>query len=188
MKGLAKAPEVKKVKKVKKEEEEEETEEQRTHRLAVARRKRTSTIARPRDWKRKGHAYRLVYYGKKKKTSGGLVKKDIIKNKRGRCVSKKRSMLAKKTFKANHLDLWNKAFMRQREEMGLTGFVPISRNGPTGIYQKTVEEWAKAKIARLNVALKQAGSNMTIGVQPRVQSSSRSSAAPEVRGVPWPFN
>lgn len=35
----------------------------------------------------------LVYYGKKKKTSGGLVKKDIIKNKRGRCVSKKRSML-----------------------------------------------------------------------------------------------
>lgn len=36
----------------------EETEEQRTQRLAVARRKRTSTIARPRDWKRKGHAYR----------------------------------------------------------------------------------------------------------------------------------
>ncbi len=36
----------------------EETEEQRTQRRAIARRKRTSTIARPRDWKRKGHAYR----------------------------------------------------------------------------------------------------------------------------------
>ena len=99
--------------------------------------------------------------------------------------------LAKKTFRTNHLDLWNKAFMSQRKEMGLTGFVPISRNGPTGIYQKTLEEWAKTKIQRLNIALKQAGSTMSIGVQTRLQSGSSGSggvSAPEARGVPWPFN
>ena len=41
-------------------------------------------------------SYQDVWEGKAKETSGGLKKKDLIKNKRGRIVSKKRSMSAKK--------------------------------------------------------------------------------------------
>lgn len=38
---------------------EERTEEEKQKLKAIARRKKYSTIARPRDWKRKGHAYRI---------------------------------------------------------------------------------------------------------------------------------
>ena len=37
-----------------------------------------------------------VWKGLKKKTSGGLTKKDLMKNKRGKIVSKKQHRLAKK--------------------------------------------------------------------------------------------
>lgn len=37
-----------------------------------------------------------VYHGNAKRTSGGLTKKDLIKNKHGRIVSKKKHMTAKK--------------------------------------------------------------------------------------------
>jgi hypothetical protein len=37
-----------------------------------------------------------VFHGTAKKTSGGLLKEDLMKNKSGRIVSKKRSELAKK--------------------------------------------------------------------------------------------
>ena len=37
-----------------------------------------------------------VWKGLKKKTSGGLTKKDLMKNKRGKIVSKKRHNLAKR--------------------------------------------------------------------------------------------
>ena len=40
--------------------------------------------------------YAKVWHGTLKKTSGGLTKKDLMKNKRGRIVSKKRHNLAKK--------------------------------------------------------------------------------------------
>ena len=40
--------------------------------------------------------YAKVWHGTKKKTSGGLMKKDLMKNKRGRIVSKRRHNLAKR--------------------------------------------------------------------------------------------
>ena len=40
--------------------------------------------------------YAKVWHGTLKKTSGGLTKKDLMKNKRGRTVSKKRHNLAKR--------------------------------------------------------------------------------------------
>ena len=40
--------------------------------------------------------YAKVWHGTLKKTSGGLTKKDLMKNKWGRIVSKKRHNLAKK--------------------------------------------------------------------------------------------
>ena len=44
-----------------------------------------------------------VWKGELKKTAGGLTKADLIKNKRGRIVSKKKSLSAKT---ANNLDKW----------------------------------------------------------------------------------
>ena len=37
-----------------------------------------------------------VFHGKAKKTSGGLMKKDLLKNKHGEIVSKKKHLTAKK--------------------------------------------------------------------------------------------
>ena len=42
------------------------------------------------------HDYAKVWHGNQEKTSGGLTKDDLMKNKWGRIVSKKRHKLAKK--------------------------------------------------------------------------------------------
>ena len=42
------------------------------------------------------NSYAKVWHGTLKKTSGGLTKKDLMKNKRGKIVSKKRHNLAKR--------------------------------------------------------------------------------------------
>ena len=44
-----------------------------------------------------------VYNGSAKKTSGGLKKEDLMKNKRGRIVSRKQHALGKLRFKQNNL-------------------------------------------------------------------------------------
>jgi hypothetical protein len=47
-----------------------------------------------------------VWKGDLKKTSGGLRKQDLIKNKRGKIVSKKKSEAARKNKDANNLGQW----------------------------------------------------------------------------------
>ena len=47
-----------------------------------------------------------VWKGELKKTSGGLRKQDLIKNKRGKIVSKKKSEAARKNKDANNLGQW----------------------------------------------------------------------------------
>ena len=44
----------------------------------------------------RNNSYAKVWHGTLKKTPGGLTKKDLMKNKRGKIVSKKRHNLAKK--------------------------------------------------------------------------------------------
>lgn len=44
-----------------------------------------------------------VFHGNAKHTSGGLMKKDLIKNKHGRIVSKKKHNLEKKTMRLKKL-------------------------------------------------------------------------------------
>jgi hypothetical protein len=46
---------------------------------------------------------RDVYNGTAEKTKGGLRKKDLVKNKRGRVVSIKKSEAGKKSFRNNHV-------------------------------------------------------------------------------------
>ncbi len=60
----------------------------------------------------------LVLRGSKAKTVCGLTANDLIKNKNGKVVSKKRSALAKK-------NPWIKCFMHARKLMGITRFVAL---------------------------------------------------------------
>jgi len=134
------------------------------------RRKENSVIARPGDWKRKGHAYRLVFNGEKQRTTSGLKKKDLMKNKQGRIVSKKRHNWGKKMFKANRLENWTAALMAYRQERGITGFVKVKKEGPTTkpqeaeLYKGCFEKWVTNKVQEYQNSLKKMGSKVQISV------------------------
>ena len=69
----------------------------------------------------------LVLRGSKAKTSGGLTKDGLFKNKRGKIVSKKASAAAKKKFGA--IKGWFTAVQQARKALNVSGFVAI--NGKT---------------------------------------------------------
>merc|ERR1712194_965525 len=62
----------------------------------------------------------MVLRGSKEKTSGGLKKDNLRKNKGGRIVSKKASDRAKKAYAGSALQKWAKACQAARKELGLT--------------------------------------------------------------------
>merc|ERR1712137_422210 len=88
----------------------------------------------------------VVFRGSKEKTSGGLAKSDLIKNKNGRIVSKKASQARKKAYIGSKLEAWGKALAAAKKELGITGFVKI--NGPTAqgkaLYAKAKALYTKA--------------------------------------------
>merc|ERR1719476_347757 len=65
-----------------------------------------------------------VFRGTKEKTSGGLKKSDLMKNKRGKVVSKKRSASSKNGKGGKKIAKWAAAFKAARKAMGVKGFVP----------------------------------------------------------------
>merc|ERR1711865_66802 len=71
-----------------------------------------------------------VFRGTKAKTSGGMGKSDLIKNKRGKVVSKKSSARAKKNFKA--ISAWTTAFKAARKALGIKGFCPCGGSTAKG--------------------------------------------------------
>merc|ERR1712244_70426 len=71
----------------------------------------------------------LVLRGSREKTSGGLRKSQIMKNKRGKVVSKMKSEMSRKKYKGSKLEAWTKAVTAARKELGITGFVAL--NGKT---------------------------------------------------------
>merc|ERR1711920_379433 len=73
-----------------------------------------------------------VFSGKKSKTQSGLTKDKLIKNKRGKVVSKKQSAAAKKNWVKNGLKAWSEAVKKARKELGLTGFVAIGGKSAAG--------------------------------------------------------
>mmetsp|Transcript_78329 Transcript_78329/g.221506 ORF Transcript_78329/g.221506 Transcript_78329/m.221506 type:complete len:123 (-) Transcript_78329:126-494(-) len=79
----------------------------------------------PKAIRAKGRMARSqVLRGIKEKTSTGLKASDLMKNKAGKIVSKKRSAL-------NKTNPWNAAVGAARKALGLTGFVAIN-SGPQG--------------------------------------------------------
>ena len=72
----------------------------------------------------------MVLRGSKAKTVGGMTAKDLIKNKAGRVVSKKRSALSKKS-------PWIQAVSKARKALKITGFCAIKKGTP--LYAKAKE-------------------------------------------------
>merc|ERR550532_2982631 len=97
--------------------------------------KRTSTIARGKL------AKALVFRGSKQKTSGGLTKDTLTKNKTGRIVSKSKSARGKKNFANSALKRWIDAVKQARKELKITGFCAVNGKTATG---KAVYTKAKA--------------------------------------------
>merc|ERR1712193_432216 len=78
----------------------------------------------------------MVLRGSKEKTSSGLKKSDLMKNKTGKIVSKKMSALAKKRF-SQTVGPWMQACKKARAALKIKGFVAIKKGSP--LYVKAKE-------------------------------------------------
>eukprot|EP00429_Kryptoperidinium_foliaceum_P015354 CAMPEP_0176048878 /NCGR_PEP_ID=MMETSP0120_2-20121206/24283_1 /TAXON_ID=160619 /ORGANISM="Kryptoperidinium foliaceum, Strain CCMP 1326" /LENGTH=287 /DNA_ID=CAMNT_0017382299 /DNA_START=79 /DNA_END=940 /DNA_ORIENTATION=+ len=103
----------------------------------VGRPKKPSKIAKGRM------AKALVLRGSREKTSGGLKKEALMKNKRGKVVSKRQSALGKLRYK--NIEGWTDCFMEARRALHITGFVVV--NGKT-LQGKALYVKAKALFSR----------------------------------------
>merc|ERR1712072_733580 len=77
----------------------------------------------------------VVFRGNKSKTTGGLQKSDLVKNKSGRIVSRKQSALGKKAY--SHIRGWTVAVQKARKALGVKGFIAVKKGSP--LYRKAKE-------------------------------------------------
>merc|ERR1712138_230111 len=82
----------------------------------------------------------VVFHGTKEKTYTGLTKGDLIKNARGKIVSKKASALAKKRY-ATSVKGWIVAVQKARKALGVKGFVAIKKG--SALYKKAKELYSE---------------------------------------------
>merc|ERR1712004_700985 len=73
----------------------------------------------------------LVFRGSRVKTSGGLTKDMLIKNKAGKVVSKAMSAAAKKRY-ANGLGKWTAAVKAARKTLDVQGFCAVGGKSAQG--------------------------------------------------------
>merc|ERR1712194_916062 len=85
-----------------------------------------------------------VLKGTKVKTSGGLKKDNLMKNKRGKVVSKKMHAAGKKRY--GGIKKWTECVNKARSALGLKGFVAINGKKPEGkaLYAKAKALYAQA--------------------------------------------
>merc|ERR1719281_2047357 len=86
------------------------------------------------------YAKAVVLRGTKEKTSSGMTKADLMLNKRGKVVSKKKSALAKKRY-ASSVGPWMQAVKKARAALKVKGFVAIKKGSP--LYIKAKEFYTK---------------------------------------------
>lgn len=97
----------------------------RTSRRRVVRRRRKARKAPVRGTRSQ------VFRGTRLKVkTTGQTKNELMKNRRGKIVSKKANAAGRRTFKRNGLDKWNKAFMQARKNLKIKGFVPCKKGSP----------------------------------------------------------
>merc|ERR550532_1679310 len=101
--------------------------------MKVMKAKRVSIIAKGK------RAKAAVFRGSKVKTSSGMTKDKLMKNKFGKVVSKAKSAASKKRFAASGLKAWGdavkaagKALNAKAKALNLTGFVAIGGKTATG--------------------------------------------------------
>merc|ERR1712125_292178 len=82
-----------------------------------------------------------VFKGTKEKTSGGLKKSDLKKNKAGKVVSKKASDRAKKSKGYKSIMAWSAAFVKARKQLGVKGFKPCKKG--SALYKATMAIYKK---------------------------------------------
>merc|ERR1711865_843564 len=70
----------------------------------------------------------MVFKGSKAKTTGGLTKDKLIKNKNGKVVAKSRSLNAKKGKSA----AWARALVQARKALGVKGFLAMGGKSREG--------------------------------------------------------
>merc|ERR1719336_744818 len=73
-----------------------------------------------------------VFAGGKERTVGGVRKDDLVRNKDGRVVYKKRSARAKRAWASSKLKAWVEASKKARKALGITGFVPVGGKTAAG--------------------------------------------------------
>merc|ERR1711879_599531 len=82
-------------------------------------------------------SYRKVWNGTATYTKGGLMKKDLMLNKRGKVVSKKQFAKGQKLQKKGG---WMTAVMQARKELGITGFCTVNRGAQgVALYKRAKE-------------------------------------------------
>merc|ERR1712086_707055 len=74
----------------------------------------------------------MVLRGSKARTSGGLKKENLKKNKGGKTVSKAMSDRAKKAYAGSPLQKWGKAVQQAKKELNLKGFVIVGGKSAQG--------------------------------------------------------
>merc|ERR1740116_56342 len=87
--------------------------------------KRVSIVAKGK------RAKASVFSGKKQKTTGGVTKEGLVKNRNGRVVSKKSSARAKRAY-GKTIKAWVDAVKAARKALGVTGFVAIGGKSAAG--------------------------------------------------------
>merc|ERR1719380_297672 len=99
--------------------------------MKAMKKKSISKIARGR------FAKVLVFRGTKAKTVGGLTADKLIKNKRGKVVSKRKSAAGKRAYQ--NIKAWTQAFMSARKALSVTGFHAVNGKSLQGkaLYFKT---------------------------------------------------
>merc|ERR1719391_1970164 len=93
---------------------------------AMKKAKKVSVIAKG------SRARSSVFSGRKQKTSGGLTKEGLMKNKNGKVVSKKASARSRKAYARNPIKAWADAVKAARKALGVTGFVAIGGKSAAG--------------------------------------------------------
>ena len=82
-----------------------------------------------------------VFKGTKAKTSGGLTKADLKKNKRGKIVSAKASNRAKSSKSGMKIAAWGLALKAARKQLGIKGFKACKKG--SALYKATKAIYGK---------------------------------------------
>merc|ERR1712173_201759 len=110
-----------------------------TKRRTTKRRSTRRTVRRRRRRKQKIRrgSKRRVWSGTADQTTRGLEKNKLMKNKRGKVVSKKQ--YAKGVTRYKKLRPWVNAFMKARKNLKIKGFVPCKKGSK--LYKETRKIW-----------------------------------------------